>query len=45
MKYNLNGKIINISDAELAKNMKALDISKDEAIQMFLEDEGYLENE
>lgn len=45
MKYNLNGKIINISDAEIAKNMKVLDISKDEAIQMFLEDEGYLENE
>lgn len=45
MKYNLNGKIINISDTEIAKNMKVLDISKDEAIQMFLEDEGYLENE
>lgn len=45
MKYNLNGKIINISDAEIAKNMKVLNISKDEAIQMFLEDEGYLENE
>jgi len=45
MKYNFNGKEIRIPDAELEKNMKVLGLSKDEAIQMYLEDEGYLENE
>lgn len=45
MKYNLNGKSINIPDAEIQKSMKILEISKDEAIQMWLEDEGYLDNE
>jgi len=45
MNYNLNGKNIRIPDAELEKNMRILEISKDEAIQMYLEDEGYLENE
>lgn len=45
MTYNLNGKSIRIPDAEIEKSMKLLDISYDEAIQMWLEDEGYLENE
>lgn len=45
MNYNLNGKNIRIPDSELSKNMKVLGISKEEAIQMYLEDEGYLENE
>lgn len=45
MKYNLNGKTINISDTDIERSMKCLEISKDEAIQMWLEDEGYLENE
>jgi hypothetical protein len=31
--------------AEINKSMKLLNLSKDEAIQMYLEDEGYLENE
>ena len=44
MTYNLNGKNIHIPDNEIAKSMKLLDLSKDEAIQMWLEDEGYLEN-
>lgn len=44
MTYNLNGKNIRIPDAEIEKNSRLLDISKDEAIQMWLEDEGYLEN-
>ena len=44
MTYNLNGKIIRIPDAEIEKSMKVLGISRDEAIQMWLEDEGYLEN-
>ena len=45
MTYNLNGKNIRIPDAEIDKSMKLLDLSHDEAVQMWLEDEGYLENE
>lgn len=45
MNYNLNGKTIRIPDAEIDKSMKLLKISHDEAVQMWLEDEGYLENE
>lgn len=45
MNYNFNGKTIRIPDDELAKNMKVLNLTKEEAIEMYLEDEGYLENE
>lgn len=45
MQYNFNGKNIRIPDEEIEKSMKVLDISKDEAIEMWLEDEGYLKNE
>lgn len=45
MKYNFNGKMINIPDVEIEKSMKILKMSKEEAIEMWLEDEGYLENE
>ena len=45
MNYNFNGKNIRIPDAEIQNSMKVLGLSKDEAIQMWLEDEGYLENE
>ena len=45
MKYNFNGKEINIPDAEIEKNMKVLEISKDEAIAMWLDDNDYTENE
>ena len=45
MKYEFNGKMVNIPDEEIAKAMKNLDLSKEEAIEMWLEDEGYLENE
>ena len=45
MRYDFNGKVINIPDAEIEKSMKLLDLSKEEAIQMYLEDEGYMENE
>lgn len=44
MNYNLNGKNIHISDSEIQKNMKILGLTKEEAVQMWLEDEGYLEN-
>lgn len=45
MNYNFNGKMLKISDDEIAKAMKSLELTKDEAIQMWLEDEGYLDNE
>lgn len=45
MVYELNGKKIKIPDAEIEKSMKLLDLTKDEAIEMWLEDEGYLHNE
>jgi hypothetical protein len=45
MKYELNNKTINIPDGEIEKSIRLLDISKEEAIKMYLEDEGYLINE
>ena len=39
-----NGKTVNIPDAELAENMKALGISKEEAIDMWLFDNDYEDN-
>ena len=45
MIYNFNGKNINIPDKEIDKAMKSLDLTKEEAIEMWLEDEGYMDNE
>lgn len=45
MKYNFNGKMLNIPDSEIEKSMKILDLTKEQAIEMWLEDEGYLDNE
>jgi hypothetical protein len=45
MTYNFNGKNIRIPDAEINKSIKVLGLSQMEAIQMWLEDEGYLTNE
>ena len=45
MIYNLNGKNIRIPDKEIDKNAAILGITREEAIQMYLEDEGYLTNE
>ena len=46
MKYTLpNGKNVNIPDKEIEDNMKALKLTREEAIEMWLEDEGYLDNE
>lgn len=44
MTYDLNGKKIRIPDNEISKSMEMLGLTKSEAIQMYLEDEGYLEN-
>ena len=46
MKYTLeNWKVINIPDSEIKAHMKNLDLTENEAIQLYLEDEGYLDNE
>ena len=45
MRYNFNGKSISIPDVEIEKSMKILGMTKEEAIEMWLEDEGYLDNE
>lgn len=45
MQYNFNGRTIRIPDEEIEKSMKFLQITKEEAIEMYLEDEGYLKNE
>ena len=45
MRYEINGKWVNIPDQEIEKSMKLLELTKEEAIEMWLEDEGYLDNE
>lgn len=45
MRYTLDNKIINIPDKEITTSMKMLGLTKDEAIQMYLDDNGYTENE
>lgn len=44
MIYELNGKKIRVPDDLLQISMAQLGLSQEEAIQMYLEDEGYLEN-
>ncbi len=45
MTYNFNGKALTIPDAEIEKSMKCLELTKDEAIQLWLEDNDYEVNE
>ena len=46
MKYTLkNGKVINIPDKEIEQSMKVLELTKEEAIEMWLEDNDYEVNE
>lgn len=45
MKYNFNGKDINIPDGDIKKLMVSLDISKDEAVDVWLDDHDYTDNE
>lgn len=45
MKYTVNGKSVNIPNEELEKSMKLLELTQDEAIQLWLEDNGFEENE
>jgi hypothetical protein len=44
LQYNFNGKNIRIPDDEIESNIKGLGVSKEEAIQIWLDDEGYTEN-
>lgn len=46
MRYTLeNGKNINIPDNEIQSHMKNLGLTEKQAIQLYLEDEGYYDNE
>ena len=45
MLYNFNGKNLTIPDSELENSMKLLDITKEEAIQMWLDDNDYTTND
>lgn len=45
MKYNFNGKELNIPDKEIEVLMKTLDLTEDEAIETWLDDNDYTENE
>ena len=45
MTYKLpSGKVVILKDDVIKRSMKVLGLTKDEAIQMYLEDEGELEN-
>ena len=45
MKYTVNGKSVNIPNEELEKSMRVLELTRDEAIQLWLEDNGFKDNE
>ena len=46
MQYTLeNGKVITIPDREIEQSMKALELSREDAIDLWLEDNDYQENE
>ena len=45
MNYNFNGKSITISDTEIKQLMSGLKITKQEAIELWLSDNGYEINE
>lgn len=45
MKYNIGDKTVNIPDTEIDTAMKALEITKEEAIEMWLDDHDYTVNE
>lgn len=45
MRYNFKGKTLNIPDKDITSFMNEWQISKEEAIKLWLEDNDYLENE
>ena len=44
MNYNFNGKNIRIPDSDIERICKGMHIDKEEAISIWLDDEGYTEN-
>lgn len=45
MTYDFNGKKLRIPDADIERSMKKLKLTREEAIELWLEDEGYIDNE
>mgnify|MGYP006873009942 CR=1 FL=1 len=45
MKYELNGKNINIPDKDIENFIKKYGLSREDAVQLWLEDNDYIENE
>jgi hypothetical protein len=45
MKVEVNGKNMTVSEAEVKRLMATLDLSEDEAVELFLADAGLVENE
>ena len=45
MIYEFKGKKIKIPDEDIKNYMKTLDLTEEEAIETWLDDEGYTENE
>ena len=45
MVYNFNGKKLRIDESELEKISKTLDLTRDEAIAVWLDDNGHTKNE
>lgn len=45
MQVKVKNKMVKIPDEQIKKNMEILDLTEEEAIQMYLEDEGYEVNE
>ena len=45
MTYTLDNKTVNIPDSEIEKSMQVLELTKEEAVQLWLEDNDYLTNE
>lgn len=44
MNYTYNGKVVRISDEQITKIINGLKVSKEEAINIYLEDEGIKDN-
>ena len=44
MRYKIKNRTISIPDKEIESLMKNHELTKDEAVKLWLEDEGYLEN-
>lgn len=45
MKYNFNNRVVNIPDSQIEKLMKNLDLTKEEAIATWLDDNDFTSND